>query len=159
MTSLKIKINEGLLSKIEEEYRTEDKISSYFDAISQGTLMAHLGIKLIQTSEDYLEAEMQVDEKTCQTMGCLHGGASMALGESLGGFGSHLLVPPNHAVVGIQISGNHLAMVKKGESIQAKAYLLHQGRSMHLWQIDLINKSNGRMVSSIRLTNNVLPPR
>ncbi len=121
--------------------------------------MGHLPIKLTNIKEDHIEATMLIDERSCQTMDCLHGGASMALAESIGGYGSFLLISPKQYPVGLQISGNHLSMAKKGDTIKAIAQLIHHGRTTHLWQIDLYSLTTEKLVSSIRLTNSIITPR
>lgn len=156
MKVLKIKINEALKERIKAREEDNTDFVRHFEEIAKGTLMEHLPIKLEKVTEDYIEATMLLDERSCQTQGCLHGGASMAVGESLGGYGSSLLLEDGQFPVGLQISGNHLSMAKRGDTIRAVAQLIHHGRTTHLWQIDLYSEATGRLVSSIRLTNSII---
>ncbi len=159
MRTLPIKINEVLSQELRAKYGEKETIIKFFDDIAKGTLMGHLPMKISNITENYIEATMFIDERSCQTMDCLHGGASMALAESIGGFGSYLLLEPNTFPVGLQISGNHLSMAKKGDTIKAIAQLIHHGRTTHLWQIDLYSQKKDKLVSSIRLTNSIITPR
>ncbi len=159
MRALPIKINEELGLELRKRYGEEATFIHYFEEIGKGTLMEHFPIKLTNITEDYIEATMLIDERSCQTQNCLHGGASMALAESIGGYGSFLLIAPEQYPVGLQISGNHLSMAKKGDTVKAIAQLIHHGRSTHLWQIDLYSLATEKLVSSIRLTNSIITPR
>ncbi len=154
-----IKVNKEKEGSLKAKFGEQFHYSQHFEHIAQGTLMATLPMKLEAVEEDKIIATMLVDERSCQTMGCLHGGASMAFAETIGGYGSYLLIPPHQAAVGLHIAGNHLSMAKKGETIRAIATLIHQGRTTHLWQIDLFSQETERLVSSIRLTNSIITPR
>ncbi len=159
MSILPIKINEELSQKLGAKGNDTSPFITYFETISKGTLMEHLPIKITSITKDYIEALMPIDERSCQIQGCLHGGASMALAESIGGYGSFLLLPTDKFPVGLQISGNHLSMAKKGDTIKAIAQLIHHGRTTHLWQIDLYSLETEKLVSSIRLTNSIITVR
>src|SRR6267154_708925 len=83
--------------------------------LSANTMVDHLGIVYTAIGEDYLEARMPVDHRTHQPAGLLHGGASVALAESLGSIGAHLCVDPaRYAVVGLEINANHIRGVSSG---------------------------------------------
>ncbi len=159
MKTLAININKQLKEKINATAGDIKPFIKHFEQVAKGTLMEHLPIKLRDVKEDYIEATMLIDERSCQTQGCLHGGASMAIGESLGGYGSFLLLEEGQFPVGLQISGNHLSMAKKGDTIRALAQLIHHGRTTHLWQIDLYSQETGKLVSSVRLTNSIITAR
>ena len=89
-------------------------------------------------------------------MGLLHGGASLALAESVGSTASHFLIDRDkYEVRRIEISGNHIKSVKDG-LVTATAKILHKGRSTHLWEIRIVNEK-GELVSLCKLTNIVLP--
>lgn len=116
------------------------------------TLMQSLGIEFTEIGADYLKAKMPVDERTFQPMRLLHGGANAALMETLGSFGSHLLIDPeNESAVGLEINANHLGSVKGGW-VEGKARIIHQGSSTHVWQIDIF-REDGKLISTGRLTN------
>ena len=124
--------------------------------VSDG-LVGHLGIVYTYASQERIEAIMDVDSRTCQPAGILHGGASLALAESVAGMGSRI-VSPDRVVVGTQISGNHISSAFRGESVKGVGTIIHRGRSTHIWNVDIIN-SNGKLISSIRVLNTILEKR
>ena len=86
----------------------------------------HLGIVFLPTDEDgTTHAEMPVDHRTCQPYGTLHGGASLALAESLAGYGSWAYCAPNEVPFGMQVSGNHISPVRVGNKVLASGRLVH----------------------------------
>ena len=122
------------------------------NAMNKGTLMALLGIEYLEVGEGYLKARMPVDERTFQPNRLLHGGASLALAETVGSFGSALMVDmEKYEVRGAQISGNHLRAVRQGW-VYAIARLIHRGRNTHVWNIDITDDQD-KVVSTCRLTN------
>ena len=85
------------------------------NSMHEGTLMSHLGIEFIDIGENYLTAKMPVDERTCQPLGLLHGGASAALAETLGSVGSAIRLDLNQqAPVGLELNANHIRPVTNG---------------------------------------------
>lgn len=120
--------------------------------LCKNTLMETLGIVFTKVEEGNIEATMPVSNRHKQPMGLLHGGANAALAESVGSLGSALLVDiKKHAVVGLQLSINHLKSVSEG-SVIAKGTIVHKGRSTHLWEIAIYDEKN-RLLSTCRLTN------
>lgn len=123
---------------------------------TKNTLMETLGIEYTEVGPDYLIATMGVTPKVHQPMGILHGGATVALAESVGSAASFLFVDPNKYIVkGIEISANHVKSKKSGV-VTAKATLIHKGRSTHLWQI-VIKDEEDNLISICKITNIVLP--
>ena len=121
------------------------------NAFMENTLIEHLGIEILEIQKDFIRASMPVDERTVQPMGLLHGGASLALAESLGSFGSTLCIDlSTQAAVGLEISANHLRSVRKG-MVYGTARLLHFGRRTHLWETR-IEDEDGRTVCLSKLT-------
>ncbi|MEZ4756985.1 MAG: hotdog fold thioesterase [Flavobacteriales bacterium] len=119
------------------------------------TLVAHLGITYHVDEAGRFCATMPVDARTHQPMGLLHGGATAALAESLGSMASALLIDlSGQAVVGIEVSANHLRGVRNG-TVTAVGELVHQGRTTHVWDIRVFDES-GRTVAVCRLTNLVI---
>lgn len=117
----------------------------------KGTLAEALGIEVTLARPGHLEATMPVDHRTVQPMGLLHGGASVALAETLGSLGSFLLVKDlNQAPVGLEINANHLKAAKKG-FVKGKATIIHQGKSTHVWQIE-IKDEDQNLICTSRLT-------
>ena len=134
----------------------KDKILKQCNAFSKNTLMETLEIEFIDAGEDFLVARMPVNSRIYQPMGLLHGGASVALAESVGSAASMLFI--NHEVSeirGIEISANHLKAVKEGFVI-GTAKNIHKGRSIHLWEIKITDEENN-LISLCKLTNMVLP--
>lgn len=123
----------------------------------QDTLMQTLQIHFIETDDSAsLEATMPVGTHNAQTMQVLHGGATIALAESVAGVGSNLLCNQDEAVFGMQISANHIAKAKMGETVRAKGSIIHKGRSTHVWNVDVISEQSGKLISTIRVTNVVV---
>lgn len=103
---------------------------------SKNTLAEQLGIVFTSIKPGYVEATMPVDSRTHQPFGMLHGGASVALAETIGSVGSNVLAGPGKAAVGLEINANHLKSLKSG-LVTAKASIVHQGKSTHVWDIRL----------------------
>ena len=123
---------------------------------SKNTLMETLDIKFTDAGEDFLVATMPVNPSVHQPMGLLHGGATVALAESVGSAASMLFVDSEKSEIrGIEISANHLRAKKEGV-VTGTARIIHQGRSIHLWEIRITDEEN-RLISLCKLTNMVLP--
>ncbi len=115
------------------------------------TLMEHLGIEFTEVGSDYLCATMPVDHRTHQPFGILHGGASVALAESVGSAASTLIVNTDtHYPVGLEINANHVRPVREGK-VYAKACLIHGGRTSHIWDIRITDERQ-KLVCICRLT-------
>ena len=118
-------------------------------------LSTALGMEFISTPEDdTCMARMRVDERNRQPFGFLSGGASLALAENVAGVGSSALCP-GCACVGIEVSGSHVKAVAEGDTVTARALLLHRGTTLHVWQVS-ISDSSGELISSVRVTNYVI---
>ncbi|MCB9189264.1 MAG: hotdog fold thioesterase [Flavobacteriales bacterium] len=125
------------------------------NAINQGTLMQSLGIEFTEVGDDYLKATMPVDERTFQPMGLLHGGANVALAESLGSVGTYLMLDTKTQYgVCIEINANHIGSTMKG-SVEGTAKLLHKGKTTHVWNVE-IKDDEGRLTSYSRMTIMIL---
>lgn len=125
------------------------------DSIISNTLMETLEIKYTDVGEDYLVATMPVNPRVHQPMGLLHGGATVALAESVGSTASHLFVDnEKYEVRGIEISANHIRSKKEG-LVTATARILHKGKRTHLWEIRIEDEEK-RLISLCKLTNIVL---
>ncbi|PJR04368.1 PaaI family thioesterase [Avrilella dinanensis] len=124
----------------------------------KNTLMQTLNIEYIDVGEDFLTAKMPVNSTVHQPMGLLHGGASVALAESVGSAASMLFVnPEEYEVRGIEISANHLKSKREGE-VFATARIIHKGSKLHLWEIKITDENN-QLISLCKLTNMILPKR
>lgn len=122
----------------------------------RNTLMDTLEIVYIDAGEDFLTATMPVNPRVHQPMGLLHGGATVALAESVGSAASLLHINPEITEVrGIEISANHLRAKRDGV-VTGTAKLLHKGRSLHLWEIRVTDE-HGKLISLCKITNMVMP--
>lgn len=121
-------------------------------------LMGNLGIQYTYASEDRIEATMPVDHRTRQPFGILHGGATLALAETVAGLGSMITCQPDEIVVGMQVSGNHISSAHEGDTVRAVATIVHKGRSSHVWNVDVFTSTN-KLVSSVRVVNSVIKKR
>lgn len=136
----------------------KEKILHYCNHVSKNTLMETLNIKYTDAGEDFLVATMPVNPSVHQPMGLLHGGASVALAESVGSAASMIYVNSELSEVrGIEISANHLKAKRDG-IVTATAKIVHKGRSIHLWEIRITDENNS-LISLCKLTNMVLPKR
>mgnify|MGYP003392492287 FL=1 len=136
----------------------KEKILQYCNQVSKNTLMQTLNIKYTDAGEDFLVATMPVNSSVHQPMGLLHGGASVALAESVGSAASMLFVNSELSEIrGIEISANHLKAKRDG-MVTATARIVHKGRSIHLWEIKITDENNA-LISLCKLTNMVLPRR
>lgn len=114
-----------------------------------------LGMEFISTPDpDTCQARMKVDERNRQIFGFLSGGASLALAENLAGVGS-LALCPNNICVGINVSGSHVKAVLDGDTVTATAHILHKGKTLHQWHVDIRNEA-GDFISSVEVTNFVM---
>ena len=126
---------------------------------ARNSLEGHIGIEITAVGPDFLCGEMPVDERTRQPFGLLHGGASIALAESLGSYGSWLLVKDEEGarVAGVEVSGSHLKAVRSGR-VRAVCRPVNLGRSLHVWRI-LIRDESGDLNCAANLTVKISRPR
>jgi 1,4-dihydroxy-2-naphthoyl-CoA hydrolase len=121
----------------------------------KNSLIDHLGIIVTELGTKTVRATMPVDYRTKQPMGLLHGGAVMALVETVGSIGSYNLIDPiKFDVVGIEINGNHIGNTKC-KSVYAIAHLIHQGKKTHVWNVDIFDEED-TPISVCRITNMVI---
>ncbi|MCZ2222199.1 MAG: hotdog fold thioesterase [Chitinophagales bacterium] len=119
------------------------------------TLAEHLGIEISEIGNDFLKATMPVDKRTHQPYGLLHGGASVALAETVGSVASALVInKETQMCVGLDINANHIRSVKSG-LVTATAKPLHIGSTTHVWEIKIVDE-NEKLVCISRLTVAVL---
>lgn len=144
-------VEKAILSEI----RPAEIPLAQLNARARHALMGNLGIQYTYASEDRVEATMPVDERTRQPFGILHGGATLALAETVAGLGSMILCQPDEIVVGMQVSGNHLSSAHEGDTVRAVGTIIHKGRSSHVWNVDVFT-STDKLVSSIRVVNSIL---
>jgi 1,4-dihydroxy-2-naphthoyl-CoA hydrolase len=135
-----------------------EKLLARCNAICRDTLMETLEIEYIDAGTDFLTARMPVTKKVHQPDGVLHGGAMVALAESVGSAAAILFLnPETHFIRGIEIAANHVKSVTNGW-VFARAILLHKGKTTQLWDIRLTNEA-GELVSVCKLTTLSLPKK
>ena len=123
--------------------------------MSSETLMEHLGIIYTEVGDDYLVAEMPVNSNHWQPMKILHGGATLALAESVGSALSVINVDLDmYDVKGMEINANHIRSMKRGK-ITAKARFLHKGRMTHIVEVNVLNEQE-KLISVCRITNVII---
>jgi len=120
------------------------------------TLADALGIELTAFTDEYLEGRMPVDGRTHQPAGLLHGGASVALAETLGSIGAATRIDVSRQMcVGLEINANHVRGVRTG-FVVGRASALHIGRATQVWEIKITEESTGKLVCVSRITMAVL---
>ncbi|MBQ4854909.1 hotdog fold thioesterase [Rhodanobacter sp. B2A1Ga4] len=125
---------------------------------SANTMMEALGIRITAVGDDWLQGTMPVDQRTHQPYGLLHGGASVALAETLGSTAAMLtLDPEKELAVGLDINANHVRGVRSG-TVTGTAKALHLGRTTQVWEIR-IETEDGALVCISRITMAVIPAR
>ncbi len=149
-----IAIEKLIISEINPTQVPLDKLNES----GKHALMGNLGIQYTYASENMVEATMPVNEKTRQPFGILHGGATLALAETVAGLGSLILCKPDEIMVGMQVNGNHLSSAHEGDTVRAVATIIHKGRSSHVWNVDVFTSTN-KLVSSIRVLNSIIKKR
>lgn len=133
----------------------EAKIT-FINKLCKNTLMEHLGMQFTELTAGRVVATMPVDQRTVQPLGRLHGGATMALAESIGSIGSSFLVDTEKFhVLGVEISGSHIGTTTEDEVI-AIGTIIHQGKSSHVWEIKVQDKHQ-KLISLCRLSCRIIP--
>ncbi len=123
--------------------------------LGAGTMGEHLGIEWVELGEDFIRARMPVDHRTRQPYGLLHGGASVALAETLGSVGAALSVDPSRYIaVGMEINANHIRSVREG-FVTGTTRPVHRGSTTQVWEIR-IEDERGKLVCISRITVAIL---
>lgn len=119
------------------------------------TMLETLGIQVTEIGDDWMRGTMPVDHRTHQPYGLLHGGASVALAETLGSTAAMLTLDPDKELtVGLDINANHIRGVRSGV-VTGTAKALHLGRSTQVWEIRIENEA-GQLVCISRITMAVI---
>ena len=130
-------------------------LSEDLNKICKSTLISHLGIEFTEVAEGKIVAIMPVDSKTIQPQGILHGGASLALIETVGSAGSFIMVDrEKYYVVGLEVNANHIKSVDSG-LVTAVAKIIHKGKRTHIWEVKITNDNN-ELISVGRITNMIV---
>ena len=128
------------------------------NALCKNTLIDNLGIEFVSAKAGEVVAKMPVDARTIQPFKILHGGASLALAETVASAGSALLVDlSNSAVVGIEVNGNHIGSANSGFVI-ATAIIVHKGERTHVWNVEIVDETNRKIMIG-RVTVMVVPKK
>ena len=122
----------------------------HLNEICRNTMVSSLGIVFSAYGDDYMEATMPVDHRTCQPYGMLHGGASVSLAETLGSIAGNMCCPEDKCCLGLDINANHMRGVFGG-TVRARAVPLHLGVSTQVWSVHIFN-DDGDLVCDSRLT-------
>lgn len=124
--------------------------------ICRNTLVDNLGMEFTAVGDGWLEARMPIDHRTCRPDGALHGGANMALAETIGGALSSMSQPEGlqFNVFGIEVNGNHVKQAK-GRYVTGRGEFIHRGRRTHVVNIE-IRDEFGTLVTVNRVTNVVV---
>lgn len=153
---------DGVAAAVEKmilaEVRIGDVPLDQLNAQARHALMGNLGIQYTYADQDRVEATMPVDHRTRQPFGILHGGATLALAETVAGLGSMIFCQPDEMVVGMQVSGNHISSALEGDTVRAVGTIVHKGRSSHVWNVDVFTSTN-KLVSTVRVVNSVMKKR
>lgn len=135
---------------------TEAEILAQCAQMCENTLMETLEISFCEVGEDYLVAKMPVTPRVHQPDGVLHGGAMVALAESVGSAATYIFLDTQDFFIrGIEISANHVKSVKEG-FVYAKTEIVHRGKTTQLWNIKIRDEEDN-LVSSVKLTTIALP--
>ncbi len=119
--------------------------------LCKNTLVENLGIVFISAIEGEVIARMPVDARTIQPFQLLHGGASLALAETVASAGSAMLVDLSRSgVVGVEVNGNHVGSARSG-FVTATARIVHQGERTHVWSVEIVD-DDGRKIMVGRVT-------
>ena len=136
----------------------KEKYLNRINERSKNTLVETLGIEITDIGEQYIAGRMPVDHRTKQPFGVLHGGASVALAETLGSIGGGLQVDVDtQSVVGIEINASHLKPVSSGW-VYGRADAVRGGKKIQVWEI-VIKDQNQSIVCKSRLTLAVINKR
>ena len=127
------------------------------NAANEGRANGVLGIRFTEIGDDYVRAELEVERRTHQPFGLLHGGVSCVLAESLGSVGGALTCDEGYTIVGVDLNATHMNGVRSGKII-GTARPLKLGRRMQFWAIEIVTE-DGKPVCSARLSAAVVPIR
>ena len=136
---------------------SREEILARLAASCKNTLMETLEIEYIDFGTDYLVAQMPVTPRVHQPDGVLHGGAMVALAESVGSAASFMFLDQQSMIRGIEISANHVKSKRDG-MVYAKATFIHKGRTTQLWNIDVVDEDDA-LISKVKLTTIALPKK
>ena len=136
----------------------KEKLLEKMSKLNQNTMATSIGLELTDIGNDYVCGKIPIDKRTIQPFGFLHGGASVALAETIGSLAGQMQVDPEREIVlGIEINANHIKSVKTGW-VYGKASPIKIGKKIHVWEIQITDVEK-KMVCVSRLTLAVLKKR
>ena len=136
----------------------KDKLLEKMSNLNQNTMATAIGLELTDIGNDYVCGKIPVDSRTIQPFGFLHGGASVALAETLGSLAGQMQVDPEKEIVlGIEINANHIKSINEGW-VYGKASPIKIGKNIQAWEIQITDEEK-KMVCISRLTLAVLKKR
>ncbi len=118
-------------------------------------LIDSLDIEYLQITGDKVEAKMNITQFHSQPFGYLHGGATIAFGETVAGYASKAKIKPDQAAVGQTVTAHHLKPKKAAGCLIAKGRLLHEGRSCHVWCMEMMDETN-ILIAQVTITNAIV---
>ncbi len=121
------------------------------NALTRNSMVEFLEIRFTAIGDDYMEAVMPVNRKTCQPFGLLHGGAGAVLAETVGSIAGNYACAADYSCLGLDLNINHIRAVKLGDTVRAVAKPVHIGNTVQVWQIDSFDSAN-HQINAARLT-------
>ena len=122
----------------------EEKLE-FYKSQAKPSLVENLGIEMLELSPELVTASMPVDQRTCQPFGILHGGASVALAETIASVGGWLNIDhQTNAIAGLEINANHLRSVNKGK-VLGKGKPIHIGKSTQVWSVEIFDEERKKI--------------
>lgn len=139
-------------------WHKKDLSLAHFEGMGTQTMGEHIGIRFTEVGENYLKATMPVDHRTKQPYGLLHGGASVALAETIGSVGAAMVIDPEKYIcVGQEINANHLRGVREG-LVTGITTPIHIGANSHVWEIKIYDQAE-KLICISRITVAILKKR
>jgi|SRR5699024_7070007 len=136
--------------------KRDKDILEKLNSLGKNTLLETLAIEFTAIGDDFVEAKMPVTPRVHQPDGVLHGGATVALAETVGSVASAYFLDREKLFVrGIEINANHVKSISEG-FVFARAEFLHKGRTTQVWDIK-IRDEEGNLISASKLTTISLP--
>jgi uncharacterized protein (TIGR00369 family) len=131
-----------------------EKECEVMNALSKDTLMEALGMRFVPTDDDVVVVKMPISKSTRQHMGIVHGGAYLALAETVAGAGSLHVAGLDAKVCGIEVSGNHVQMSPFEGYVTGFGSLISAGHTIHVWNVDVKDEEDN-LLSTIRVVNRI----
>lgn len=128
------------------------------NSIAKNTFVSHLGIKITKISKSNSEAKLRISNKIMAPNGFIHGGAITSLADTACGFGTMYHLNEGEVFATIELKTNFISTVKKG-SLLCKARLIHKGKTIHIWDANIIEEKSLKKIAAFRCTQMIIPQR